>query len=251
MKSNRIDYKSFYDRVGLLNGWDFGKIKVVSEGERWDFYEEVTRRCKKSDVLLDIGTGGGEKLLSVADRALLLVGIDQSEGMIRTANANLLEADKPNMRFLQMDAERLDFPAGFFNIVSCRQSGFHAKEVAKVLVEGGTFLTQQVGEGDKRNMAEMFGRGQFSGSRNDRLIDTYMAELNEAGFRDIRSFEYDATEYYETCEDLLFLLKYTPIVPDFGQSENDFALLETFIEENQTDLGIKTNSKRFMLIATK
>ncbi|TNJ67010.1 class I SAM-dependent methyltransferase [Paenibacillus hemerocallicola] len=251
MNSNQVDYRSFYDRVGLLNGWDFGKIKVVSEGEQWDFYEEVTRRCKKSDVLLDIGTGGGERLLSIADRALLLVGIDQANGMIRTANANLLKTGKPNIRFLQMDAENLEFPEGFFNIVSCRHCAFHAEEVAKVLVQGGIFLTQQVCEGDKRNIAEMFGRGQFSGSRDDQLIHTYRSELNEAGFSDIRSFEYDATEYYQTYEDLVFLLKYTPIVPGFGQSENDFAVLEKFIEQNQTDQGIRTNSKRFMLIATK
>jgi SAM-dependent methyltransferase len=251
MNSNQVDYRSFYDRVGLLNGWDFGKIKVVSEGEQWDFYEEVTRKCKKSDVLLDIGTGGGERLLSIADRALLLVGIDQANGMIRTANANLLKTGKPNIRFLQMDAENLEFPEGFFNIVSCRQSGFDAKEVAKVLVKGGIFLTQQVCEGDKRNIAEMFGRGQFSGSRDDQLIHKYRSELNKAGFSDIRSFEYDATEYYQTYKDLVFLLKYTPIVPGFGQSENDFAVLEKFIEQNQTDQGIRTNSKRFMLIATK
>jgi hypothetical protein len=150
-----------------------------------------------------------------------------------------------------MDAENLEFPAGFFNIVSCRQSGFDAKEVAKVLVKGGIFLTQQVSEGDKRNIAETFGRGQFSGSPDELSIHKYRSELNEAGFSDIRSFEYDATEYYQTYEDLVFLLKYTPIVPSFGQSENDFAVLEQFIAENETDQGIRTNSKRFMLIATK
>jgi hypothetical protein len=57
---DELEYKKFYDRVGKLNGWDFSKIKYISEGVKWNFYSEVTRRCKKSDILLDIGTGGGE-----------------------------------------------------------------------------------------------------------------------------------------------------------------------------------------------
>jgi ubiquinone/menaquinone biosynthesis C-methylase UbiE len=86
---NRLDYKNFYDKIGKLNGWDFSNLKTVSEGEHWDFYNEVTRRCNKSDLLLDVGTGGGEALLSITDAALLLVGIDNSVGMIQTANVNL------------------------------------------------------------------------------------------------------------------------------------------------------------------
>jgi ubiquinone/menaquinone biosynthesis C-methylase UbiE len=126
---DRVEYKNFYDKVGKLNGWDFSKLQVVSEGEQWDFYNEVTQRCKKSDLLLDIGTGGGERLLAFTDSAILLVGIDHTNGMIQTANANLRKAKKQNVRFLLMDAENIEFSSSFFNVVSCRHSNFYAKEV--------------------------------------------------------------------------------------------------------------------------
>lgn len=248
---NSIEYKEFYDQVGKLNGWDFSKLKTVSEGVKWDFYNEVIQSCKQSDLLLDIGTGGGEALITIADSALVLVGIDLSAGMIETATNNLKISNKPNIRFLQMDAEKLNFPEYFFNVVSCRHSGFNAQEIARVLVNDGVFLTQQVSENDKLNIKEAFGRGQALGSKKGSLKAQYITELSEAGFTDIQSFEFNATVYYQTPEDLIFLLKHTPIVPNFGQTESDFQILQQFIMDNQTERGIRTNSERFMIIARK
>lgn len=246
-----IDYKSFYDKVGGLNGWDFSKLNCVSEGVAWDYGSEVTRECASTDVLLDIGTGGGEQLLRIAGSVRQAVGIDSSEAMIETARSNGLKADKPDVTFLEMDSETLNFPDRTFNIIICRQAPFYAKEAARVLADGGVFMTQQVGGNDKINLIEAFGRGQSSGAHIDSLQDQYITELSEAGFTDIRSSRYDATEYYRSAEDLIFLLKHTPIIPDFGRVEGDFEVLRQFIEDNRTEQGIRTNAHRFLLAARK
>ena len=244
-----FDYKQFYDKVGQMNGWDFSRVKCLSEGIQWDLYHEVVKNCKKSDVLLDIGTGGGEAILKIADTAKMFVGIDQSASMIATAVSNGATAGKPNVRFQQMDAEKLNFPNHFFHIASCRHSPFCAKEVSRVLVDGGIFLTQQVSENDKQNIKEAFGRGQTYGIPAGTLRQQYMSELRNAGFADIQSFEYQVTEYYQTAEDLIFLLKHTPIIPDFGHQASDFQILQQFITDNQCEKGIKTNAARFGIIA--
>ncbi|MCM3745780.1 class I SAM-dependent methyltransferase [Paenibacillus pasadenensis] len=244
-----LDYKSFYDKVGHINGWDFSTINCVYDGVQPDLYDEVKKICKKSDLWLDIGTGGGEAVLSIAESSLLLVGIDQSTGMIKTANNNLVKSELPNVRFLKMEADHLDFPAHFFNVVSCRHSEFFAQEIARVLIKGGTFLTQQVSENDKLNIKEAFGRGQAWGEQPGKLKRQYLSELSKAGFSDIQSFEFHVDEYYQSPEDLIFVLKHTPIIPDFGQTEADFQILQQFINENQTEKGIRTNSERFMIIA--
>ncbi|GIP22026.1 class I SAM-dependent methyltransferase [Paenibacillus sp. J22TS3] len=246
---NPAEYKEFYNRVGRINGWDFSKMKYTSEGVEWDFYDKVRKASNKSDLLLDIGTGGGEAVLSIADSALLLVGIDQSSGMIKTALENAAKSRIPNVRFLRMNAEKLEFPENFFNVVSCRHSEFNAEEISKVLVEGGLFLTQQVGENDKANLKATFGRGQALGIKSGTLKNKYVTELYEAGFTDVQSFEYNATEYYETAEDFVFLLKHTPIIPDFGRKKSDLSTLQQFIRDNKTTQGIRTNSERFMIIA--
>lgn len=247
---NTLEYKEFYDKVGKINGWDFSNVKCISEGEKWDLYREVKMSCGKSDILLDIGTGGGEAILSIAaDSAMLLVGIDQSNGMVETAIKNAAKSGLPNVRFLKMEADNLILPDNFFNVVSCRHSEFFAKEIAKVLIKGGTFLTQQVSENDKLNIKLAFGRGQAFGTKAGTLKEQYINELSEAGFSEIQSFEFSFIEYYKTAEDLIFLLKHTPIIPNFGRTEDDFQLLQQFIEKNQTEKGIRTNSERFIISA--
>lgn len=245
-----FDYRTFYEQVGSRNGWDFSKVKCVCEGTQTELYEEVAKICKKSDLLLDIGTGGGEAVLAIAEAVLLLVGIDRSRAMIETANKNAAESGHLPVRFLQMDADRLEFPEGFFQIVTCRHSEFNAAEIARVLAKGGTFLTQQVGEADKANLKEAFGRGQAYWTEAGSLKERYLTELREAGFRNRRALDWSVTEYYQTPEDLLFLLKHTPIIPDFGETEEDFRILRNFVQENQTEKGIRTTSERFLLIST-
>lgn len=248
---NKLDYETFYNKVGKVNGWDFSNIKSTSEGIGWDFDEEVTSRCKNTDVLLDIGTGGGENLLKLSHSLFFIIGIDLSSRMIEKAEFNLRNSTISNVRFFPMSSDDLQFPAGFFDIITSRHAPFSSKEVFKVLKSGGVFITQQVGESDKFNLKKAFGRGQAFYEKDGALKERYVRELYEAGFSNVQSFEYDANEYYQRPEDLIFLLKHTPTIPNFGQDKNDFNILRDFIESNRTEKGIRTNSKRFLLIGEK
>ncbi|OEH94528.1 class I SAM-dependent methyltransferase [Bacillus solimangrovi] len=248
---NELEYQNFYDKVGEINGWDFSQLKCTSEGVKWDFYEEVLKRCQRSDVFLDIGTGGGENILGISSSVHSLVGIDLSKGMMKTAQANLEKSGVSNVRFYQMSADHLQFPVDFFDVVSCNHSPFSSTEVSKVLKEGGTFLTQQVSEADKLNLKRAFGRGQSFKVVDGTLKARYVQQLSDAGFSNIQTFEYDAVNYYQTPEDIIFLLTHTPIIPNFGEDKQDLELLKRFIEQNNTKKGIRTNSKRFMIIAKK
>ncbi|WP_245630336.1 class I SAM-dependent methyltransferase [Amphibacillus sediminis] len=226
-------------------------MQVISEGVKWDFYEEVINKCSDQDILLDMGTGGGEGILKIAPSLLLLIGIDLSSEMIKTAKSNVKKSGASNVRFFQMSSEKLQFPNEFFDVISCRHAPFSSREVFKVLKSGGYFLTQQVSEADKWSLKQSFGRGQAFTKADGTLKEQYIRELSDTGFSEIKSYEYNAADYYQRPEDLIFLLKHTPIVPYFGQNNNDFEILKGFIERNITDKGIRTNSKRFLIIAKK
>lgn len=65
---------------------------------------------------LDVGCGAGHAAGAVAaSRALDVTGIDIDEARIRKA---LAATDRPNLHFRVMDATRLDFPDGSFDIAS-------------------------------------------------------------------------------------------------------------------------------------
>ncbi|MEK6189429.1 MAG: class I SAM-dependent methyltransferase [Carnobacterium alterfunditum] len=248
---DKCDYKKFYETVGNLNGWDFSKIHVLSEEPKWKFYDEVKRRAKTTDILLDVGTGSGEKLLTIAPILEFTIGIDLSHAMIQAAKENLKKSNLSNVQFLRMSSEEIEFPASFFDVVSSRHAPFDAVEVARVLKTDGLFLTQQVSEADKLNIKTAFKRGQSFSEKDGALKEKYISELKKAGFSDVQSFDYNVNEYYQRPEDLIFLLQHTPIIPNFGMEPEDYSRLTAFIESNRTEKGICTNSKRFLIIAKK
>ena len=251
MDYTKDQLKNFYDEIGFENGWDFSRLRCVVEGKEWNFYDEVKKKGGERLRLLDIGTGGGEKVLQIANYFQDITGIDVSEGMISTARKNLAISGFHNVEFVVMDAGHLQFPDQTFDVVSCRHSDFNPSEVYRILKKDGVFLTQQVSETDKFNIKQIFGRGQAFGLADGAAQDAYVLALKNAGFLKVGSLENNATEYYERLEDLIFLLKHTPIIPGFGKEIFDFEKLDQFIKENVSVKGIKTNSKRYMLVAKK
>lgn len=237
--------------MGRINGWDFSNVRCISAGVKWDFFEEVKRQCRPEDKLLDIGTGGGEKLLSLSPAASICIGIDLSAEMIKQANKNKQEAEVENIQFIQMSADALQFPNKSFDVVTSRHAPFDPSEIARVLKDGGKFLTQQVSENDKRNIIQFFNPEKSVQKEDGTLQKQYVDALKKAGFSKVTVDEYDAIEFYERPEDLVFLLKHTPIIPHFGENPADYDTLNDFIKHYTKPEGIETNAKRFMIIAQK
>ncbi|MFW6012811.1 MAG: class I SAM-dependent methyltransferase, partial [Candidatus Bipolaricaulota bacterium] len=213
-------------------------------------YDQVKRFAGRNR-LLDLGTGGGLKVMKLADHFTEVVAIDSSEKMIATAQKHLRSSCLDKVRFLLMDATQLAFAPESFDVTSCRQGPFVPAEVHRVLKPGGFFLTQQVGEGDKYELKKCLGRGQRFQQPPGQLKDNYVNQLRQVEFQDVKVQEYNAIEYYSRPRDLLLLLKNAPIVPDFGKRVGDFQKLAEYINRHTTKRGIKTNAKRFLLTAKK
>lgn len=248
---NPNDYYNLYEKAGKRIGWDFSHLKTTETGQDWNFYQEVLKKARSNDLILDIGTGGGERILKIAKQFKSVYAIDHTQSMINTANKNLRKTKLGNVKFLLMDSEKLDFPDNYFDIVTNRHCDFNSTEVFRVLKKGGYFFTQQVSEGDQLNIKNAFGRGQGYGLKDGALKNRYLKELKALGFNKIQAFDYNSKVIYKTDKDYIFLLRYTPTIPEFGEKKEDFEILRKFIEENKTDKGIETNSKRFMIVAVK
>jgi SAM-dependent methyltransferase len=109
--------------------------------------------------VLDLGTGGGEFLLTLADT--LPADTHATEGwptnlpVARAALAPLgveVAAHDPA-------GGPLPFPDSRFDVVLSRHAAYDAADVARVLRPGGTLLTQQVDGRNLDDLARLFGAG--------------------------------------------------------------------------------------------
>ncbi len=109
--------------------------------------EFVCRHIEPGDRVLELGCGYGRVLPALCRQAKYVTGIDTSEASIGVARGLL--ARHPNLELAVMDATRMSFPDGSFDLVCCIQNGisaFHADnhrllhEATRVTRPGGTVL---------------------------------------------------------------------------------------------------------------
>ncbi len=240
---NSEEEKCFYNKVGKIIGWEFSKMKYkMVDDSKFQFFDEINNKVKKNMILLDIGTGGGEKLTdSITDDCLLKIGIDFSKEMIKYAKKR---NTKDNIRFLEMDSENIKFPDEFFDIITARHTPFNIREVNRLLKKNGYFFTEQIDENDCLQLKKTFGRGQGYESQI-RLREKIKSRIKDFKFNSIEFYDIIQQEYYKTEEDLLFLLNNTPIIPNFGKEKGDFSKFNEYVRKNINNNGIILERKLF------
>lgn len=132
-----------------FKGWNFSYLHGRWEDETipWNYEEWISKYLDKNHTLLDIGTGGGEFLLSLNHPY---------------ANTSVTEAWEPNVKLCKeklsplgitvkqvFDDNELPFDNDTFDIVINRHEAYDVREIKRVLKNDGIFITQQVG--DKNN----------------------------------------------------------------------------------------------------
>ena len=138
-----------------FSGWDFSWLAARSTAGTlpWSYRREVARRAAVADAMLDIGTGGGERLSRLSPRPRLTVATEAWPPNVAVAAARLRPLGIPvvqdegapdNTGRSGNDRGRLPFRDGAFALVASRHEAFRAAEVSRVLALGGTFITQQV-----------------------------------------------------------------------------------------------------------
>ena len=249
-----------YEFYNEIKDWDFSKINYIEEVySSWDLYEILNSIAKKEDRILDLGTGGGEKVLKYFPEVKEIIATDFSEEMIKTAKLNLEKSGRKNIIFKQMDNLNMNLDKDYFDIVVARHTCIDAEGIYNVLKKDGHLLVRGVDKDDSIDLKNLFGKGQaYNDEKSISKID--YDNIIKAGFRDVKLELIDIIEYYKTKEDLLALLLKTPILDDFSEiNENkylekepiDMELLDKYIKENITKKGIRLKRKYYGITARK
>lgn len=128
-----------------FSGWDFSAIKdgYYEPSPAWDYRGKVSDFLKPCTRLLDMGTGGGEFLLSLGHSPALTSVTEGWEPNVQLCKKRLAPMGISVKRCGENGA--LPFADGSFDLVINRHEAYDLQEVLRVLLPGGFFLTQQVG----------------------------------------------------------------------------------------------------------
>lgn len=151
-----------------FSGWDFSWLAARSTAGRlpWSYRDEVARRAAEAGAMLDMGTGGGERLAQFSPRPQRTAATEAWPPNVGVAAVRLRPLGIPviqdecapdNTSQNGNDCGRLPFRDGAFTLVTSRHEAFRAAEIGRVLAPGGTFVTQQVDFHSYDDLCELLG----------------------------------------------------------------------------------------------
>lgn len=233
-----------------FTGWDFQWLqgRMVQEEPPWDYPSIVRGYFKEVHSLLDMGTGGGELLASLAP----LPPDTHATESYRPNQAIAHQALSPLGVFVHPLEENspLPFPNNRFDLVINRHDGYDPIEVFRVLKPGGTFITQQVGGLDNLELNQVLEEG-ISFPFLDWDLATALTKLYEAKFKVIKAEKAALKSIFYDIGAVFYYLKAIPWqIPDFSLETHadKLAQLHHIIEIQGK---FTATAHRFLIIAQK
>lgn len=236
-----------------LEGWDFSYIAERGREERppWDYMAIVREALPGVKSLLDLGTGGGERLASLAS---LPVDTQATEGYppnIPVAHSRL-EPLGVRVHAIE-DWRSLPFPDTTFDLVIDRHEAYNPSEVYRVLRPGGRFITQQVGATNNLDLNHLLGAPgpDRTTAPESTTLPHYRDQLEAAGFEVNRAMEAFPPTHFHDAGAIVFWLRAIPWqIPDF-RVDRYFDRLKTLQCEIEQTGPVTVRGHRFLLVAHK
>ena len=255
MKKTLTDNELFDYLVGEANekfeGWDFSYLTSTGRMQefplRWNYRNEVKMAMREVSSLLDMGTGGGEFLASLGPFPEYTCATEGYEPNIAIARKRL---EPLGIRVYRVDDdEALPFSNETFDLVINRHESYSPQEVKRILKKQGTFITQQVGGLNNKEINEILGIPKYEYYNWN--LETALSKLKEVGLSITEQKEdIIKTRFYDIGA-LVFYLKAIPWqVPGFT-IEKYFERLKEIHAQIQKQGYIDFTCHRFFIIASK
>ena len=198
-----------------VEGWDFSWFdgRATEERPPWGYAHLMGERMAGAASALDVQTGGGEVLATVARPPALLVATESWPPNVALARARPAPAGCPLVAVA--DAPALPFADASFDLVTSRHPVVVLwEEIARVLRPGATYLSQQIGAGSNRELTDFIMGPQRV--NQDRSPERARVAAAAAGLEVVR-LEACAlrVEFFDVAAVVHFLRKVPWTVPGF------------------------------------
>lgn len=251
MEYNELKKICLAEEAAGFSGWNFSHLRGrwKDEQQPWDYEQILKEYLKPEHKLLDMGTGGGEFLLSLNHP---------------TTQCSVTEGWEPNVKLCRErleplgicvrkidDPKHIPYADEAFDIVINRHEAYDLNEVYRILKPEGIFITQQVGGSNDADLSVKLGCYRESVDADAYDLHHAMAASKKAGFKVIQGFEsYTPIEFY----DLGALVYFAHIIEwEFGgfSVETHFEQLCTLQEEIELNGCITGMEHRYLICLKK
>jgi SAM-dependent methyltransferase len=207
-------------------GWDFSYLdgRMLEEQAPWSYTTRAGALMQAASAVLDIATGGGERLLKLHPYwPAKVVATEEYPPNFELAKARL-EPLGATVLDAKWNQKPMPFADGEFDLILDRHAAFDAEEVARMLAPGGTFLTQQVhGLWAHDLLAAFAAKPQWP----EATPAYYVPRLAAAGLEIVRVEDWSGDLAFTDVGAIVYYLKAVPwLVPGFSVATHVTYLLE-------------------------
>lgn len=233
-----------------MTGWDFSHMvgRYTVEPLPWDYSQVVKEFLRPGVRLLDMGTGGGEFLLTLGHPYALT---SVTEGWAPNLALCKKRLEPLGVTVREYDSEKgqpMPFPDDSFDLVINRHESYDLSEVRRVLKKNGFFVTQQVGGENDLPLVRRLCPG-FPGGFVGFNLENELPRFRQAGFRVMRSNQAYLESRFRDVGAVVFQASVCPWeFPGFSVENSQEALFQ--MQEQVERLGFVPNLEhRFLIVA--
>ena len=255
VKLQQLKSKWKHAEAQAFSGWDFSYIagQMISEPLPWDYKNIVTQYLKSDYELLDMGTGGGEFLLTL-DHPYHLTSVTEAYPPNIEICKNKLVPLGITVQAIT-DDHHLGFKDESFDIIINRHEAFDPRELYRLLRPEGYFITQQVGGLNNSDLSRKVGITRCTGDSEHNYSEHHLTNnldlLRKAGFKVLVSNECYPKVTFVSVEAFVYFAKIIEWeFPHFSVEScfEQLCELQGELERNGYILGTE---HRFMIVAQK
>lgn len=231
-----------------FQGWDFSHLKGRWDSENlpWSYREIVLTHLNPTDKLLDMGTGGGEFLLSLHHPY---------------HNTSATEAWEPNVKLIKKRLaplgihiyrsereEDIPCPDNTFDLIINQHAGINVRDIKRTLKPNGLFITKQVGADNNYDLSRLLIPGYRRPYPHNTLKQVAVA-FKQAGFQIEQQFEsFPYLRFYDVGAIVYYARIISWEFPGFSV-ERCFDTLYTMHLQIEQQGYVQTNEHRFLIVA--